>query len=76
MVRKMFRAQDKDRIVQIKPKIFELMVDRQKIVNLRNMKSSTELFLEIKYYNEVMGLVNQGEGKLEIKQSENRRSEK
>lgn len=69
MIKMMFRGQEEDRIVQTKPKIFDLMVDRQKIVNLRNMKSSTELFLEIKYYNEVMSLVNKTGEKLEIKRN-------
>lgn len=37
--------------------IHMLMTDREKIQNLKSFKSSSELFLDIKYYDNVMGLV-------------------
>ncbi|KAM0680950.1 hypothetical protein GINT2_000732 [Glugoides intestinalis] len=37
--------------------IHDLMTDRQKIVNLKNIKSSNELYIDIKYYNEILNIM-------------------
>lgn len=61
LVQKMYKQSEKGFNSKIKVNIYDLLIDRQRIANLRNMKTTNELFLDIKYYNEIMNLVKSEE---------------
>lgn len=58
LVRMMYKFPERGPGSKMKINVYDTMIDRQKIVNLRNARPSTELYLDIKYYNEVMSLIN------------------
>lgn len=57
LVKMMYRFPEKGPGAAMKVNVYDIMTDRQKMVNVRNMKSTHELYLDIKYYNEVMSLI-------------------
>ncbi|ELA41481.1 uncharacterized protein VICG_01465 [Vittaforma corneae ATCC 50505] len=57
LVKMMYKFPEKGPGSKMKINIYDIMTDRQKIVNLKTTKSSNELYLDIKYYNEVMSLI-------------------
>jgi hypothetical protein len=43
---------------RLKMNVFSIMTDREKIKNIKNYKFNSELILDIKYYEDIMRLVN------------------
>lgn len=67
LVKLMFTSVDRTVAARNRANIEDLMVDRQKIITMRSMKSSNELFLDIKYYNEIMNMIRSHEDDVSTK---------
>jgi len=70
LVKMMYRFPEKGPASEMRVNVYDIMTDRQKMVNIRNMKSTNELYLDIKYYNEVMCLIRLDEGEEQGQSSE------
>lgn len=57
LVKLFFSPVNADTAARKRLNIHELMTDRQKIVNLKNIKSSNELYIDIKYYNDILNIM-------------------